>query len=180
MAFHNKKGKLAFRTLYNTVFYTIDLTWSCWVGIFRSTVWLMSFHQVKEPNITVPHEAISLRSIGAAPLSRDFLTSHQLPADCLCHFWRVLNESSSFILFEMEYSVQEHIFWDITLCSPLKVIQRFGATYRFHLQFGISRAVICVKAGGKSRGILFDLFDAEGRCYLFLRNVGWLSADYTA
>jgi hypothetical protein len=26
------------------------------------------------------------------------------------------------------------IFWDITLCSPLKVNRRFGRTYRLHLQ----------------------------------------------
>jgi hypothetical protein len=26
------------------------------------------------------------------------------------------------------------VFWDITLCSPLKVNRRLGGTYRFHLQ----------------------------------------------
>jgi hypothetical protein len=27
-----------------------------------------------------------------------------------------------------------HVFWDITLCSPVKVNRRFGVTYRLHLQ----------------------------------------------
>jgi hypothetical protein len=26
------------------------------------------------------------------------------------------------------------VFWDITMCSPLKVNRRFGGTYRLHLQ----------------------------------------------
>jgi hypothetical protein len=34
------------------------------------------------------------------------------------------------------------VFWDITLCSPLKVNRRFGGTYRLHLQGRrISRAI---------------------------------------
>jgi hypothetical protein len=31
------------------------------------------------------------------------------------------------------------IFWDITQCNPLKVIRRFGGTYRLHLHGGIIR-----------------------------------------
>jgi hypothetical protein len=30
--------------------------------------------------------------------------------------------------------MKSSIFWDITPCSPLKVNQRFGGTYRLHLQ----------------------------------------------
>jgi hypothetical protein len=29
---------------------------------------------------------------------------------------------------------EEFIFWILSLCSPLKVYQRFGGTYRFHFQ----------------------------------------------
>jgi hypothetical protein len=30
--------------------------------------------------------------------------------------------------------MKSSVFWDITLCSPLKVNRRFGETYRLHLQ----------------------------------------------
>jgi hypothetical protein len=30
--------------------------------------------------------------------------------------------------------IKSTIFWDITLCIPLKVNRRFGATYRLHVQ----------------------------------------------
>jgi hypothetical protein len=30
--------------------------------------------------------------------------------------------------------MKSSIFWNIMLCSPLKVNQRFGGTYRLHLQ----------------------------------------------
>jgi hypothetical protein len=30
--------------------------------------------------------------------------------------------------------MKNNIFWDITLCSPLKVNGRFGETYRLHIQ----------------------------------------------
>jgi hypothetical protein len=50
-------------------------------------------------------------------------------------------------------------FWDITPCSLLKVT---GPRTCFHA------------------GILLDLFDPEDRDDMFLRNVGWLSTDYTS
>jgi hypothetical protein len=56
--------------------------------------------------------------------------------------------------------MKRSIFWDITLCSPLKV-----------------------KAGSKqsSAGFLLGLFfDPEDVGDMFLRNVGWLLTDYTA
>jgi hypothetical protein len=31
-------------------------------------------------------------------------------------------------------TIKSTIFWDVALCSPLKVNQRFGGTYRLHLQ----------------------------------------------
>jgi hypothetical protein len=42
------------------------------------------------------------------------------------------------------------IFWDITLCSPLKFNKRFGGTYRIHLQGrGISQTRYQHEAGSK-------------------------------
>jgi hypothetical protein len=39
-----------------------------------------------------------------------------------------------------EVVMKSTIFWDITPCSPLKVNQRFGGTYRLQLQGRISQA----------------------------------------
>jgi hypothetical protein len=30
--------------------------------------------------------------------------------------------------------MKNSVFWDVTLCSPLKVNQRFGGIYRLYLQ----------------------------------------------
>jgi hypothetical protein len=49
------------------------------------------------------------------------------------------------------------IFWDTTACSRL------------------SRLATCFNVG-----ILLSLFDPEDGDDIFLRNVGWLSTDYTA
>jgi hypothetical protein len=38
------------------------------------------------------------------------------------------------------FNMKSTIFWDITPCSPLTVIQNFGGIYRFHLQVRIRRA----------------------------------------
>jgi hypothetical protein len=38
------------------------------------------------------------------------------------------------LFYVLTLKVNYNIFWDIMLCSPLKVIQRFGATYNLHLQ----------------------------------------------
>jgi hypothetical protein len=64
--------------------------------------------------------------------------------------------------------------------SPLKVNRRFGGIYRLHIQCRrISRArnelTDCFHAGF----LLGLLFDREDGCDIFLRNVGWLSTDYT-
>jgi hypothetical protein len=48
-----------------------------------------------------------------------------------------------------KYDLKSTIFWDIMLCSPLKVIQWFGGTYRLHLQGQQGEQDTIVKAGGK-------------------------------
>jgi hypothetical protein len=83
--------------------------------------------------------------------------------------------------------IKSTIFWDITPCSPLRVNRRFGGTYRLHLQCRKTsrawnqsesrwQAELCFHAGF----LLGLFFDPEDRGDMFLRNVGWLSTDYTA
>jgi hypothetical protein len=54
----------------------------------------------------------------------------------------------------IEVVIKSSIFWDITLCGPLKVNRRFG---------GNVASVF---------GALFDLFFNPENSYAFLRNVG--------
>jgi hypothetical protein len=71
--------------------------------------------------------------------------------------------------FEVSMAVvmKSFIFWDITPCSPLKVNRRFGGTSRLHLQ-------------GRKTCQVRTQHEAGGNCYMFLRNVIWLSTGYTA
>jgi hypothetical protein len=63
------------------------------------------------------------------------------------------------------------IMWEITSCSPLKVNRRFGRTHHLHFQGRISLL---------SRWYFTRLIEPWKWGYIFLRNVGWLSKDYTA
>jgi hypothetical protein len=88
--------------------------------------------------------------------------------------------------------VKNSVFWDITPCSLLKVSRRFGRTYGFHLQnWRVSQARNRHEADSKQMLInsccllyavflLGLLFNTEDGGDMFLRNVGWLSMDYTA
>jgi hypothetical protein len=75
------------------------------------------------------------------------------------------------------------ILWDVALCNPLKFNRRFGGTYHFHLQFrriSQTRNQGALLATCFHAGFFFGLFfDLEDEADMFLRNVGWLSADYT-
>jgi hypothetical protein len=75
------------------------------------------------------------------------------------------------------------IFWDITPCSPLKANRCFGGTHRLHHQrWSISWArnkqdlATCFQAGF----LLSLFFRPEYEGDMLLRNVCWLSVDYTA
>jgi hypothetical protein len=80
--------------------------------------------------------------------------------------------------------MKSSIFWDITLCSPLKVNRHFGGTYRLHLQVQIHRARYqCeyrVLATWFHAGILLRLIWPWRWRRMFLQNVGSLSTDYMA
>jgi hypothetical protein len=57
--------------------------------------------------------------------------------------------------------MQSSIFWEISLCSPLKVNGRFGGTRRLHLQFRRRSQVRSHREADSEQG------------------VGWVSIDYT-
>jgi hypothetical protein len=61
------------------------------------------------------------------------------------------------------------IFWDMTLCSLLSCNRRFGWTYRLHLH----------GRNNFSKNQQVSRWQADGG-YMFLRNVGCNSTDYTA
>jgi hypothetical protein len=56
-----------------------------------------------------------------------------------------------FVGFEVLTAVfmKSSIFWDVTLCSPLKVNRRFGGTCRLHHQGQRINRATSMKAGGK-------------------------------
>jgi hypothetical protein len=74
------------------------------------------------------------------------------------------------------------VLLDTTPCIPLRVNRRFGETCRLHLQvWRMSHAKnqsACYLL--YSSFLLRLFFDHEGGVVMFFRNVGWLSADYSA
>jgi hypothetical protein len=73
------------------------------------------------------------------------------------------------------------IFWDITLCSPLKVNRRFGRVSSLHIQRRRkkppwTRFACYLFHAGLFLGLYFD---PENEGDMFLRNVGSLSMGYT-
>jgi hypothetical protein len=63
--------------------------------------------------------------------------------------------------------MKSSVFWDITLCSPLKFCRRFGGTCSLH-QGRITSHVRNQHEAGSNPGLFFDPEDAGD---LFLRNV---------
>jgi hypothetical protein len=98
------------------------------------------------------------------------------------HFMHRTDKNSG--LRQQAIIMKSKIFWDITLCSPLKVNRRFGGTYRLHLQgrnISWARNQEALLATCFHVGFLLGLFfDPEDGGDVFLRNVSWLSTDYTA
>jgi hypothetical protein len=98
--------------------------------------------------------------------------------------------SYKYVGFEVLTAVvmKSTIFWDTTPCSPLNVNRRFGGTYRLHLQ---GRKISSARNQRESRWqaellslppafLLIIFFHPEDGGDMLLRNVGWLSTDYTA
>jgi hypothetical protein len=83
------------------------------------------------------------------------------------------------------YILNISTFWNITPCNPLKISQRFGKIYRLHLD-GINQArskhyaidFACQLFHTDFLIILF--FNIEDGGDVFLRNISWLSAEYTS
>jgi hypothetical protein len=111
---------------------------------------------------------------------------------CTCPFTFPLLEVKlrgkyKFVEFEVLTAVvmKSTVFWDITLCSRLKVNRRFGETYRHHRQ---GRQISQVRNQRKAvlatsfhAGFLLGFFfDPEDEGDKFLRNVRSHSTDYTA
>jgi hypothetical protein len=75
-------------------------------------------------------------------------------------------------------TMKSSIFWYITPCCSVKVNQRFGVTYRFHLQGRRIRQAIDQHELGRKQsmihaGFLLGLhFDPEYEFNMFHRNVG--------
>jgi hypothetical protein len=90
--------------------------------------------------------------------------------------------------------IKSSIFWDIAPCSPLKVNRLFGVTCLHLHGWRISQVrnqrEACSRILGQTvlpasyllhTGFLLCLFfDTKDGGDMFLRNVGWLSVDYTA
>jgi hypothetical protein len=73
------------------------------------------------------------------------------------------------------------VFWGITLCNPLKANRRFGGTCRLHIQGRRISQARNQRDYLLHAGFLHGVFcDPEYGSDMFLRNVGWLSTDYTA
>jgi hypothetical protein len=75
--------------------------------------------------------------------------------------------------------MESTIFQDITPCSPLSVIRRFGGTYRLRRQ-GWKIKLSKKPALKQLESFPAYFFVPEDGGDMFLRNVGWHSTDYTA
>jgi hypothetical protein len=97
----------------------------------------------------------------------------------------VLRRKQTRVWFEVltEEVLKSYIFCDITTCSPIKVNRHF--TW-LHLQgWKVCQAKYQHEAGIKQRllhsGVFLRLlFYPDDAGHIFLRNIGWISPDYTA
>jgi hypothetical protein len=102
--------------------------------------------------------------------------------------WRTISyEGSRAVVWSTDFGIlqvkrdmplKSTIFWDMTLCSTLKVNRRFGGTCRLNLQ---DRRLSRPRNHRESRWQLLGLFfNPEDWGYIFPRNVPWFSTDYIA
>jgi hypothetical protein len=84
--------------------------------------------------------------------------------------------------FQEDGNLKSIIFRDMTPCRPLSVNRRFGGTYRLHLQgrWNTFSKKTCLTPACLMVSCWTYFFDPEDGGYMFLRNVGWHSTDYTA
>jgi hypothetical protein len=61
------------------------------------------------------------------------------------------------------------VFWNITLCSPLKVNRRFGGACRLHIQ---GRKIIQARNQHGAGHVLTSLFGPQDGGDILLRKVG--------
>jgi hypothetical protein len=108
----------------------------------------------------------------APPVRRvPFAEGHCFRSQRVC---KKCNSFVDYVGFEVLTAVimKSSIFWDITLCSPLKDNRCFGGTCRLHLQ---GRR----KSHERNRREASSKQSPEDGGDMFLRNIGWLSTDYT-
>jgi hypothetical protein len=142
------------------------------------------FHRSRPTSMSHSCGVHGKNSNTASTFAKWLMETYRISLDKLygfpCHF-KLFN-----VGFEVLTAVvmKSFIVWDITPCSPLKVHKRFGGTYRLHLQGWINQdasvktalLATCFHAGS----LLGLFFYPEDGGDMFLRNVGWLSTDYTA
>jgi hypothetical protein len=100
--------------------------------------------------------------------------------------WSAIHHASlaviSYVGFEVLTAeiMNNSLFWDIPPCSRLEVNRRFGRTYCIHLlRQRITQARNSVSHLLRAGFLLCLFFDPEDGSEVILRNVCWLSTDYT-
>jgi hypothetical protein len=80
-------------------------------------------------------------------------------------------------------AVKNYIFWNITLCSPVRINRRFGGTYRLHLQSrrinqtgfqheaGRKQLCFCLLHSGYLTGLPFDISQKRRLTFIGLHDI---------
>jgi hypothetical protein len=127
-------------------------------GNYRKGQWDSTFiyeERLKKPTAVGLLIIMGILGWNSGGISHKYDTGLISPSGCLISS---TGPSGNINCVKGKADLKSSIFWDITPCSPLKVNRRFGGTCRLHIQ---GRRI------SQARNML-------------LRNVGWLSTDYTA